>query len=112
MNISVAVEELRIGGEQTFALRLAQALHEAGNRIYLYNMYWQFTEHDLLKHLAPDVELLQFQPQIKAIDNVQVRAEGWLQRRGKSAAFRYESLRKHLTRVVKQHYFRLFIIYI
>lgn len=102
MNILVAVEELRIGGAQTFALRLAQALHEAGNQVYLYNMYWQLTEHDLLKRLAPDVELLQFQPQIKLLDNALMRAEGWLQRRGKSAALRYGSLRRHLEEVIKE----------
>lgn len=102
MNILVAVEELRIGGAQTFALRLAQALHEAGNRVYLYSMYWQLTEHDLLKRLAPDVELLQFQPRIKVADNVLMRAEGWLQRRGRPAELRYNSLRKHLTHVIRE----------
>lgn len=101
MNILVAVEELRIGGAQTFALRLAQALYEAGNRVYLYSMYWQFTEHDLLKRLAPDVELLQYQPQFEALDNVLMRAEGWLQRRGKPAALRNGSLRKHLEQVIR-----------
>lgn len=101
MNILVAVEELRIGGAQTFALRLAQALHEAGHRVYLYSMYWQLTEHDLLKRLAPDVELLQYQPPIKVLDTVLMRAEGWLQRRGKSAALRYGSLRKHLEQVIR-----------
>lgn len=102
MNILIAIEELRIGGAQTFALRLAQALHEAGNRVYLYNMYWQFTENDLLKRLAPDVELLQYQPRTKLFDNVLMRAEGWLERRGKSASLRYASLRKHLTRIIRE----------
>lgn len=102
MKILIAIEELRIGGAQTFTLRLAQALHEAGNQVYLYSMYWQFTEHDLLRRLAPDVELLQFQPQIKAVDNVLVRAEGWLQRRGKPAELRYISLRKHLERIIRE----------
>ena len=62
MKILIAVEEFRIGGAQIFALRLAQALHERGHQVYLYSMYWQYTEHDLVKRLAPDVELIQYQP--------------------------------------------------
>ena len=102
MNILVAVEELRIGGVQTFALRLAQALHEAGHRVFLYNMYWQFTEHDLVKRLAPDVELLQYQPTSRRLDTLRMRAEGWLQRRGQRVDLRVGSLRKHLHGILRE----------
>ncbi|WP_210519751.1 glycosyltransferase family 4 protein [Hymenobacter terricola] len=102
MNILVAVEELRIGGAQTFALRLAQALHNAGHRVYLYNMYWQFTEHDLVKRLAPDVELLQYKPASQPMDAFLMRAEGWLERRGQQFALRNGILRKHLNQVIKE----------
>ncbi|GGG58423.1 glycosyltransferase [Hymenobacter glacieicola] len=102
MNILVAVEELRIGGAQTFALRLAQALHEAGHCVFLYNMYWQYTEHDLVKRLAPDVELLQYHPVSKSLDNLLLRSDGWLQRHGHSSALRLGSLRKHLKQVIEE----------
>ncbi|UYZ61360.1 glycosyltransferase family 4 protein [Hymenobacter weizhouensis] len=102
MTILVAVEELRIGGAQTFALRLAQALHEAGHLVYLYNMYWQYTEHDLVKRLAPDVELVQYQPCNRKLDNFIMRADSWLQRRGKHSELRARSLRKHLRRVIQE----------
>ncbi len=102
MNILVAVEELRIGGAQTFALRLAQALHEAGHRVFLYNMYWQFTERDLVNRLAPDVELLQYQPVNQLLDTLKMRAEGWFQRRGKQVDLRTGNLRKHLRGILKR----------
>ena len=102
MNILVAVEELRIGGAQTFALRLAQALHEAGHRVYLYSMYWQFTEHDLVERLAPDVELLQYQPANPTLDTLRMRAEGWLQRRGKRVELRSGRLQKHLRHLLRE----------
>ena len=96
MNILVAVEEFRIGGAQTFALRLAQALHEAGHRVYLYNMYWQYTEHDLVRRLAPDVELLQYQPISKKTDTILLRADDWVQRQGWEINLRGKTLRNHL----------------
>ena len=102
MKILIALEDLRIGGAQTFALRLAQALHEAGNKVYLYNMYWQFTEHDLVKRLAPDVELLQYQPTNRRLDTLRMRAEGWLQRRGNQTNLRAGSLRKHLQGILQE----------
>lgn len=102
MNILVAVEELRIGGAQTFALRLAQALHEAGHTVYLYAMYWQYTEHDLVKRLAPDVELVEYVPATAGLDNLLVRADGWAQRRGYDVHLRGGSLRQHLARVIRE----------
>ena len=101
MNILIAVEELRIGGAQTFAMRLAQALHEAGHRVYLYNMYWQYTEHGLVKSLAPDVELLQYQPANEMLDALLTRADGWFQRRGWAVSLRNRRLLKHLHEVIR-----------
>ncbi|WP_460615961.1 glycosyltransferase family 4 protein [Hymenobacter segetis] len=101
MNILVAVEEFRIGGAQTFALRLAQALHEAGNKVYLYNMYWQYTEHDLVKRLAPDVELLQYQPANEKLDLLISRADDWFQRKGWAVSLRKRVLLKHLREVIR-----------
>ena len=101
MNILVAVEELRIGGAQTFALRLAQALHEAGHRVYLYAMYWQYTEHDLVKRLAPDVELLEYRPAAGGMDTFLLRTDDWLQRHGHTLSLRRRSLLGHLRQVLR-----------
>lgn len=101
MNILIAVEELRIGGAQTFALRLAQALHEAGHRVYLYAMYWQYTEHDLVKRLAPDVELLEYRPAAGGMDTFLLRTDDWLQRHGYALSLRRRSLLGHLRQILK-----------
>ncbi|RFP66720.1 glycosyltransferase [Hymenobacter lapidiphilus] len=100
MNILVAVEELRIGGAQTFALRLAQALHEAGHRVYLYAMYWQYTEHDLVKRLAPDVELVEYRPAASSMDTLLLRADDWFQRHGYAISLRRRALVGHLRQVL------------
>lgn len=102
MKILVAIEDLRIGGAQTFALRLAQALHEARHEVYLYNMYWQYTEHDLVRRLAPDVELIQYQPINRVLDDFIIRTDGWLQRHKIRSALRAVKLRKHLWQVIKE----------
>lgn len=101
MRILIAIEDLRIGGAQTFALRLAQALHEAQHEVYLYNMYWQYTEHDLVKRLAPDIELIQYQPSNKVLDNFIARTDGWLQRHRIECALRAGKLRQHLRQVIQ-----------
>lgn len=102
MNILVAVEELRIGGAQTFALRLAQALQEAGNKVYIYAMHWQFIEYGIVKKLAPDVEVVHYKPLIKQVDTLLLRAEGWLQRRGKTLSLRANYLQRHLLQVIRE----------
>ena len=102
MNILVAVEELRIGGAQTFALRLAQALQKSGNKVYLYSLYWQFIEHDLVQKLAPDVELVHYEPALKQADNLLMRAEGWWQRRGRAISLRTGYLHRHLLQVLRE----------
>lgn len=100
MNILIAVEELRVGGAQTFALRLAQALHEAGHRVYLYAMYWQLVEHELAQRLAPDVEVLTYQPAVLALDKLLQRADGWWQRRQYAVELRQPRLLGHLRKLL------------
>ena len=103
MNILVAVEELRFGGAQTFALRLAQALHEAGHGVWLYTMYGNLTETDLVRRLAPDVPVLACRPGIAAIDTLVQRADGWLERHGQHRSLRRGAVRTHLRRMLRQH---------
>lgn len=101
MKILIAAEEFRIGGAQVFALRLAQALHERGHQVYLYNMYWQYTEYDLVKRLAPDVELVQYQPMSKKLDLLISRTDDWMQRRGWGISLRNKVLIPHLRQFIK-----------
>lgn len=102
MRILVAVEELRVGGAQTFALRLAEALAVAGHDVYLYCMYWQYTEHELVRRLAPSVRLVQYEPAYRQVDTLLVRAEGWLFRRGIRLEWRQRRLVQHLRRVLAE----------
>ncbi|GAA4373033.1 glycosyltransferase family 4 protein [Hymenobacter koreensis] len=102
MNILVAVEELRAGGAQTFALRFAQALHDAGHRVWLYTMYWQYSEDSMLRRLAPDVKFVHYQPGNQQLDMLLQRTEGWLERKGLASPVRTARLRKHLTRFLRE----------
>ena len=103
MNILVAVEELRFGGAQTFALRLAQALREAGHHVWLYTMYGNLTETELVRRLAPDVPVLAYQPSNASFDAFAQRVDGWLERRGQYRATRRRVLRAHLRQMLRQY---------
>ncbi|MDB5270505.1 MAG: hypothetical protein JWP58_3545 [Hymenobacter sp.] len=103
MNILVAVEELRFGGAQTFALRLAQALREAGHGVWLYTMYGNLTETELVRRLAPDVPVLAYEPSSTGLDAFAQRADGWLERHGQHRSLRRRALRAHLSRMLRQH---------
>ncbi|WP_324671891.1 glycosyltransferase family 4 protein [Hymenobacter sp. GOD-10R] len=103
MRILITVEDLRIGGAQTFALRLAQALFEAGHHVWLYDMYWQYTEHDLVQRLAPDVKLVQYKPTFDKLDTLLLRTDDWWQRHGYDINLRNKNLCQHLRKVINDN---------
>ncbi|UYZ57445.1 glycosyltransferase family 4 protein [Hymenobacter latericus] len=103
MNVLVAVEELRAGGAQTFALRFAQALQQAGHSVWLYTLYWQYAQDSLLRKLAPDVKLIHYQPGLTCADLMLQRAEGWLERHGYDLSIRSGILKKHLKQTIEQY---------
>lgn len=103
MNILVAVEELRFGGAQTFALRFAQALHEAGHNVWLYSMYANLTEAELVHRLAPNVPVLAYKPMLPVVDKFMQRADGWLERRQRHRSLRRQAVKAHLRRMLRQH---------
>jgi glycosyltransferase involved in cell wall biosynthesis len=103
MNILVAVEELRFGGAQTFALRLAQALHESGHQVWLYTLYANLTETELVRRLAPDVPVLAYRPALPTVDHLLQRTENWLERRGWRLNWRQQSLVRHLRKCLRDH---------
>ena len=103
MNILVAVEELRFGGAQTFALRFAQALYEAGHNVWLYSMYANLTETELVHRLAPNVPVLAYEPMLPVLDKLMQRADGWLERRQRHRSLRRQVVKAHLRRILRQH---------
>lgn len=62
MNILVVNDTFSIGGAEIFSARLAQALHEAGHRVWLYSIHnRQHIDKPMLAHNAPDVPLVTFE---------------------------------------------------
>lgn len=103
MRILIAIEELRFGGAQTFALRFAQALCEAGHQVWLYTMYGNLTEMELVSRLAPDVPILAYQSAVPALDVLMQRIDGWLERRGQHQSLRHSAVHAHLRQVLSEN---------
>ena len=62
MNILVVNDTFSIGGAEIFSARLAQALHKAGHRVWLYSIHnRQHIDKQMLAHNAPDVPLVTFE---------------------------------------------------
>lgn len=62
MNILVVNDTFSIGGAEIFSARLAQALHKAGHRVWLYTIHnRQHIDRKMLAHNAPDVPLVTFE---------------------------------------------------
>ena len=62
MNILVVNDTFAIGGAEIFSARLAQALHNAGHRVWLYSIHnRQHIDKDMLAHNAPDVPVVTFE---------------------------------------------------
>ena len=57
MRILIACEDLRVGGAQVFALRLAEAL-SSEHDVWLYSHYDDYIEQELTRRIAPTVEML------------------------------------------------------
>jgi hypothetical protein len=62
MNILISIECLRVGGAQTFALRLAQALTTTEHKVYIYYHFWDYIARDMVQKLAPQVPLITYKP--------------------------------------------------
>jgi len=99
MKILLVVEDLRIGGAQTFVLRLAQALHQAGSAVYLYSHYAHHTNVGLVRQLAPDVPVIAFGNN-EWMDRALRKADGLRRRLGFSSSWRETRLIRHLRRTI------------
>ncbi|HEX8349549.1 MAG TPA: glycosyltransferase family 4 protein [Hymenobacter sp.] len=80
MRVLVAIEDLRTGGAQVFAMRLAQALKKHGHEVWLYCHYSTYINRDLVQQLAPDVPVLAFSPKLPGLDWLLLKGQGLLRR--------------------------------
>ncbi len=102
MNILLAIEDLRTGGAQVFAMRLAQAFHERGHRVYLYTQYGSYTNHTLVKQLASDVPVLAFDMSIPGLEWLTRKVQGLLRRMGRPFPAREQLVAQHLHRTLER----------
>lgn len=102
MNILLAIEDLRTGGAQVFAMRLAQAFHERGHRVYLYTQYGSYTNQTLLTQLAPDVRVLSFNLPIPGLEWLTRKIQGGLRRIKKPFPTREKLVAWHLRRIAEE----------
>ena len=102
MRILITVEDLRIGGAQTFALRLAHALHKVGHEVLLYSHYAHLVNHDLVRQLAPDVPLTSFGANQASKDWLLRKADGIQRRLGFTDSLREKQVVKHLRLTIQR----------
>ena len=58
MNIVLAIEVITPGGAETFVLRLAKALQDKGNTVFIYAFYKGAHYEALHQSLAPNVQII------------------------------------------------------
>jgi len=102
MNILIAVEDLRTGGAQVFALRLAQALHEHGHQVHLYSHYPTYINYALVKQVAPDVPVVAFDAGVPGLDWTTRKVQGALRRVGRVFRWREQLVERHLRRILEK----------
>ncbi|WP_400192017.1 glycosyltransferase family 4 protein [Hymenobacter sp. B81] len=100
--ILVAIEDLRTGGAQIFAMRLTQALHERGHQVYLYTHYAHHVNHELLRQLAPDVQVVAYEPAVPGLDWLLRKTDGFLRRFQRPPLVREPFVERHLRRTLRE----------
>lgn len=102
MKILIAIEDLRTGGAQIFGMRLAQALHERGHQVWIYSHYPSYTNHSLVRQVAPDVPVLGFDALgIPGLEWFSRKVQGLLYRFGKSFPLRESWVKRHLSQTIE-----------
>ena len=102
MRILVTLEDLRTGGAQTFALRLAQAMHVAGHQVHIYSHYAHLVNQDLVQQLAPEVPVISYGADAANKDWVLRKVDGLGRRLGIAASLREGEVIKHFREVVQR----------
>ena len=96
MIILIAIEDLRTGGAQVFGMRLAQALHERGHKVFLYSHYTTYTNHELVEQVAPDVPVVAFDSAVPGLEWLSRKVQGLLRRWGRPFPLRETLVEQHL----------------
>jgi glycosyltransferase involved in cell wall biosynthesis len=99
--ILLTVEDLGVGGAQVFALRLAQALHDAGNQVFIFSHYHHLGDDKLRQQLAPDVEAIEYGKDHPRFDWLVRKSEGFLRRFGIRIQLRQQLVIRQLRSVVR-----------
>jgi glycosyltransferase involved in cell wall biosynthesis len=102
VKILLAIEDLRTGGAQVFALRLAQALHEHGNEVVLYIHYPTYINQDLVSRIAPDVPVLAFDSVVPGFEWLTRKIQGGLRRLGRPFPWRERLVERHLRKMLEK----------
>ncbi|MCC3155067.1 glycosyltransferase family 4 protein [Hymenobacter sp. BT770] len=102
MKILIALEDLRIGGAQTFALRLAQALRIAGHEVHLYSHYAHLLNKELVRQLAPDVPVISHGDYSARWEWVLRKADGLCRRLGINSSLHERSVVNHLQELIRR----------
>lgn len=97
MNIVLATEVIHPGGAETFILRLANALHARGNKVFVFVFYEHLLNYNLCKLLAPDVTII---PAKIPMASLLGKADGLLFRLGIDRSIRNYFIRKTLRGLV------------
>lgn len=102
MRILIAIEDLRTGGAQVFALRLAQALHQRGHQVWLYCHYAHYVNRELVHQIAPDVPVVAFDAGLPGLDWALRKIQGIWRRLQRPFPWREQLVEQHLRRTVRQ----------
>lgn len=102
MKILIVLEDLRTGGAQTFALRLAQALHVAGHEVRLYDQYAHLVNQNLVRQLAPDVPVISYGTDGPTRDRFLRKAAGLGRRLGRPDWLREARVVQHLRKTIQR----------
>lgn len=102
MKILITLEDVRIGGAQTFALRLAQALHLAGHEVVLYSHYAHLVNLELVRQLAPGVALVSYGAEEPVRDWLLRKADGLARRLARRAEAHEQQVVNHLRKYIQR----------
>ncbi|WP_426060759.1 glycosyltransferase family 4 protein [Hymenobacter sp. B1770] len=102
MNILIVLEDLRTGGAQTFALRLAQAFHVAGHKVHLYDHYAHLVNRNLIRQLAPDVPVISYGSDSPLQDLLLRKADGLGRRLNRPDWLRESLVIQHLRHTIRR----------
>lgn len=83
-------------------MRLAQALHQRGHQVHLYSHYPSYTNHELVRQIAPDVPVLAFEAGVPGLDWLTRKVQGVFRQFGRVFGWREQLVAQHLRRTLER----------